>query len=137
MSDQKPQITVTIDGKDHTVDRPDGLFSQAEIDKDYMKRSVVNDTYVLQTTMDRRFKDWTPKSSAAEDQQVIAAVLEKHKPKGKEGGDPVDLDAAKAAWKEADYDPLEKRYNAAIGLIKGSGIRAAAAEYFDERFIID
>ena len=136
MSDpQKPTITVQIDGKDHVVARPDGLFSQAEIDKDYMKRSVVNDTYVLQTTMDRRFKEWTPKSSAAEDQEVIAAVIAKHKPKGKEGAEDFDLDSTKAKWKEAEYDPLEKKYNAAISLIKGSDIRGAAAEYFDEKFV--
>ena len=128
-----PTIEVTIDGKKHTVPRPAGLVEQAQIDKDYLPRKTVNELYVLQTTLDERFKKWTPKEKAAEDQEVIAAVLKNHKPKdGDKGSD--DLEAAKAKWKATDVDPLVEENNQLKSLLRGNAIRNGAGEFFDDKY---
>ena len=132
-TDKKPQITVKDqDGNEITVDLPDGYVAQADVDKDYLKREVVNDQYVLKATMDDRFKNWVHKDKAIEDQSVIKAILDKHKPKG--DGD-LDLDTAKGQWKTEMYDPLLEKYDRMIALTKGARMATLAAELFESQYV--
>jgi len=135
MSDpKKPQITVTIDGQSHTVDLPDGYLAQAEVDAKYLPRETVNSLYVLQTEIDRRFKDWIKKEEAAKDQQVIAAVLEANPPKDRKPGDD-DPVAAKAMWKQTELDPVLEENKSLKALILGNDITTGAGAFFAQQYV--
>lgn len=136
MSDNAPTIEVEIDGKKHTVPRPDGLLSQAEVDQGYLPREVVNEVYVpksdMKTAINERFKNWVKREDAVSDPDIISSVLKENP--SNEGG-PADLEAAKAAWQKTDVDPLLGRIDSLLSMVKGNEIRGAAQEVFDDPWV--
>lgn len=123
---------VTYNGETITVDLPDGYESPENLRDKYMLRSVVDDQYVLKREVDRRFKGWVKRDDAADDEELVAAVMERH---GKPGKGP-DLEAAKADWRKAELEPAKALADTLLKQVRGAAIRdAARAAGFDPRYV--
>ena len=132
------KIVLTHDGTEISIPLEDAkaaiekgglkVFTGKELEASYLDRGVLDDTYMLKTELDRRFKNWIAKADAADDEAIIASVLDKH---GKKGP---DIEEAKKTWETATLAPLQTKYDRQTDLMIGSEIRAEASVHFDEQY---
>ena len=134
-----PEVTVTIEGKEHKVDLaqvklPDGhkLLTDDALRTGYVERSKVESDYMLassvQDTIKERLKKHVQKEDASKDPDVVRAVLEAHK--GKE----IDLAATKQQWIEDELKPQKQLAESLLRRNRNSAINdaARAANFRDE-----
>lgn len=130
------ELTVTIDGTEHTVDQsaiklPEGvaIYSQEALKQTYVPRSELDSSYVHKDEVTRRFSGWVKKEDAAKDDSIVSKVLQAH------GSQKIDLEAAKKQWADEELVPVAKERDTLKSRALGSAINAAAAAAkFDERF---
>lgn len=128
-------VTVNHDGNEIQVELPEDYLHKDDIKDTYIPRSTVQEQYVLQTEMERRFKNWIPRDKALEDEGLVADVLKKHGRKA-EGSKDVDLETAKADWRKAELDPLKQFSDRLLNQVRGAQLKEAAIKAgFDERHV--
>lgn len=126
-----PDLTVTIEGKEHTVDAstvkfPEGhrMISEDALRTDYVQRTKVDSDYVPKASVEEkikgRVKNLVNKADAAKDPDVVSAVLAEHK--GKE----INLADEKASWKKSELDPVATERDSLLRRAKGALINASA-----------
>lgn len=124
-----PKITVEHEGNKIEVEQPEGVYTQEQVDADYMNRQSVNENYVLKAEFDRRFKNWTPKAKAAEDAEVVATVLKNNPNQGD-----ADLAAARQKWEAEEMQPWKDKNAALLDRIKSNEIAGATNNHFADPY---
>lgn len=128
-----PDATVTIEGKEHTVDvssikLPDGhkILTDDALRTSFVERETVDKDYVLKDTVETTIQDRLKRvkkesvTEAAQNPEVVSAVLAAHK------GKDFNIEETRKQWEEEKLAPALKQLESMERRVKGAAINAAA-----------